>query len=33
MQEIVVIDVALLSIIRRWHIRDQVSIREVAAPL
>lgn len=27
------IDVALLSIIRRWHIRDQVSIREVARRL
>jgi transposase len=32
-QEIGVIDVALLSIIRRWHIRDQVSIREVARRL
>jgi AcrR family transcriptional regulator len=28
-----VIDVALLSIIRRWHIRDQVPIREVARRL
>jgi transposase len=28
-----VIDVALLGIIRRWHIRDQVSIREVARRL
>jgi len=28
-----VIDVALLSIIRRWHIRDQVSLREIARRL
>ena len=27
------IDVALLSIIRRWHIRDQVPIREIARRL
>lgn len=27
------IDVALLSIIRRWHIRDQVSLREIARRL
>jgi transposase len=25
-----VIDVALLSVIRRWHLRDKVSIREIA---
>jgi transposase len=28
-----VIDVALLSIIRRWHIRDQVPLREIARRL
>jgi transcriptional regulator with XRE-family HTH domain len=28
-----VIDVALLSIIRRWHLRDQVSLREIAKRL
>jgi transcriptional regulator with XRE-family HTH domain len=28
-----VIDVALLSIIRRWHLRDQVSLREIARRL
>jgi len=28
-----VIDVALLSIIRRWHLRDQVPLREIARPL
>jgi len=28
-----VIDVALLSIIRRWHLRDQVSMREIAKRL
>lgn len=27
------IDVALLSIIRRWHIRDQVPLREIARRL
>ncbi len=27
------IDVALLSIIRRWHIRDQVPLREIARKL
>lgn len=27
------IDVALLSIIRRWHLRDQVSLREIARRL
>jgi transposase len=25
-----VIDVALLSVIRRWHLRDKISIREIA---
>src|SRR5690606_40905931 len=25
-----VIDMALLSVIRRWHLRDEVSIREIA---
>ena len=24
------IDVALLSVIRRWHVREKVSIREIA---
>ena len=24
------IDVALLSVIRRWHLRDEISIREIA---
>jgi AcrR family transcriptional regulator len=28
-----VIDVALLGIIRRWHIRDQVPLREIARRL
>jgi AcrR family transcriptional regulator len=28
-----VIDVALLGIIRRWHLRDQVSLREIAGRL
>jgi len=28
-----VIDVALLGIIRRWHLRDQVSLREIARRL
>jgi transposase len=28
-----VIDVALLGIIRRWHIRDQVRLREIARRL
>jgi transcriptional regulator with XRE-family HTH domain len=28
-----VIDVALLGIIRRWHLRDQVSLREIAKRL
>ncbi|PJC99816.1 hypothetical protein GQ37_005795 [Janthinobacterium sp. BJB1] len=28
-----VIDVAVLSIIRRWHIRDQVSLREISRRL
>jgi transcriptional regulator with XRE-family HTH domain len=28
-----VIDVALLGIIRRWHIRDQIPIREIARRL
>ena len=32
-QEIGVIDVALLGIIRRWHLRDQVSLREIARRL
>lgn len=27
------IDVALLSIIRRWHLRDHVSLREIAKRL
>ena len=27
------IDVALLGIIRRWHLRDQVSLREIAKRL
>ncbi|TFI26392.1 helix-turn-helix domain-containing protein, partial [Herbaspirillum sp. 3C11] len=27
------IDVALLSIIRRWHLRDQVSLREISRRL
>ncbi|MFZ6649743.1 helix-turn-helix domain-containing protein [Undibacterium sp. TJN25] len=27
------IDVALLGIIRRWHIRDQVPLREIARRL
>lgn len=27
------IDVAILSIIRRWHLRDQISLREIARPL
>ena len=27
------IDVALLGIIRRWHLRDQVSLREIARRL
>jgi hypothetical protein len=31
--EIGVIDVALLDIIRRWHLRDQVSLREIARRL
>jgi len=31
--EIGVIDVALLGIIRRWHIRDQVPLREIARRL
>jgi hypothetical protein len=25
-----VIDVALLNMIRRWHLRDKISIREIA---
>jgi len=25
-----VIDVALLSVIRRWHLRDDISVREIA---
>src|SRR5450830_536118 len=32
-QEIGVIDVALLGIIRRWHLRDQVPLREIARRL
>jgi len=28
-----VIDVALLGIIRRWHLRDQISLREIAKRL
>src|SRR5450830_1930081 len=32
-QEIGVIDVALLGIIRRWHLRDQISLREIAKRL
>ena len=32
-QEIGVIDVALLGIIRRWHLRDQITIREIARRL
>jgi transcriptional regulator with XRE-family HTH domain len=28
-----VIDVALLGIIRRWHLRDQVPLREIARRL
>jgi len=28
-----VIDVAILSIIRRWHLRDQVSLRDIAKRL
>ena len=28
-----VIDVAILSIIRRWHFRDHVSLREIAKRL
>jgi len=28
-----VIDVALLGIIRRWHLRDQVSLREISRRL
>ena len=32
-QEIGVIDVALLSIIRRWHLRDLVPLREIARRL
>jgi len=28
-----VIDVALLGIIRRWHLRDQVSLREISKRL
>jgi DNA-binding IclR family transcriptional regulator len=28
-----VIDVALLGIIRRWHLRDQVPLREIAKRL
>src|SRR5450830_19062 len=32
-QEIGVIDVALLGIIRRWHLRDQVSLREISRRL
>lgn len=27
------IDVAILSIIRRWHLRDQISLREIARRL
>ncbi|WP_205702999.1 helix-turn-helix domain-containing protein, partial [Paraburkholderia kururiensis] len=27
------IDVAILSIIRRWHFRDQVSLREISRRL
>ncbi len=27
------IDVALLGIIRRWHLRDQISLREIAKRL
>ena len=27
------IDVALLGIIRRWHLRDQVPLREIAKRL
>ena len=33
MQETGVIDMALLSIIRRWHLRDHVSLREIAKRL
>ncbi|UQV46654.1 helix-turn-helix domain-containing protein [Janthinobacterium lividum] len=32
-QEIGVINVALLGIIRRWHLRDQIPIREIARRL
>ena len=32
-QEIGVIDVALLGIIRRWHLHDQVPLREIARRL
>jgi AraC-like DNA-binding protein len=32
-QEIGVIDVALLGIIRRWHLRDHVPLREIARRL
>ncbi len=27
------IDVAILSIIRRWHLRDQIPLREIARRL
>ncbi|WP_426161607.1 helix-turn-helix domain-containing protein [Pseudoduganella sp. R-34] len=32
-QEIGVIDVALLGIIRRWHLRHQIPLREIARRL
>jgi DNA-binding IclR family transcriptional regulator len=33
LQENGVINVALLGIIRRWHIRDQIPLREIARRL